>query len=70
MQQKDWLKNILRPNNMAHIKEPEGIDFIIQSSPLTDVERKEISEFIKKRKEILSHQGATKKRTKKEATAD
>jgi hypothetical protein len=28
------------------IKEPEGIDFIIQSQPLTDGERKEISEFI------------------------
>ena len=35
---------------MAHIKEPKGIDFIIQSPPLTDEERKEISEFIAKRK--------------------
>lgn len=32
---------------MAHIKEPEGIDFLIQSPPLTDQERKEISELIK-----------------------
>ncbi len=35
---------------MAHIKEPKGIDFIIQSPPLTDDERKKISEFIRKSK--------------------
>ena len=35
---------------MGHIKEPEGVDFIIQSPPLTDKERKAISEFIKKSK--------------------
>jgi hypothetical protein len=35
---------------MAHIKEPEGVDFIIQSPPLTDQERKEISELIVKMK--------------------
>ncbi len=32
---------------MAHIKEAEGIDFLIQSPPLTDQERKKISELIK-----------------------
>ena len=32
---------------MGHIKEPKGVDFIIQSKPLTDKERKEISKFIK-----------------------
>ena len=31
---------------MGHIKEPPGIDFIIQSKPLTDEERTAISEFI------------------------
>ncbi len=36
---------------MGFIKEPTGIDFIIQSEPLTDLERKEISEFIKSKKE-------------------
>lgn len=36
---------------MGHIKEPIGVDFVIQSSPLTDIERKEISEFIKMKKE-------------------
>ena len=36
---------------MGFIKEPIGIDFIIQSEPLTDAERKEISEYIKSKKE-------------------
>lgn len=36
---------------MGFIKEPTGIDFIIQSKPLTDIERKEISEYIKLKKE-------------------
>lgn len=31
---------------MGYIKEPEGVDFIIKSKPLTDKERKEISKFI------------------------
>ena len=35
---------------MGLIKEPEGVDFIIQSPPLTENERKEISEFIRSRK--------------------
>jgi hypothetical protein len=36
---------------MGFIKEPIGVDFIIQSEPLTDLERKEISEYIKSKKE-------------------
>ena len=35
---------------MGHIAEPKGVDFIIQSPPLTDKERKELSEFIEKKK--------------------
>ncbi len=35
---------------MSLIREPEGVDFIIQSPPLTDEERKEISEFIHSKK--------------------
>ena len=35
---------------MGYIKEPEGVDFIIQSKPLTDKERKEISKFIQEYK--------------------
>lgn len=31
---------------MGYIKEPKGIDFIIQSEPLTDKDRAEISKFI------------------------
>ncbi len=31
---------------MGHIKEPKGVDFIIQSEPLTDKDRAEISKFI------------------------
>lgn len=36
---------------MGHIKEPDGVDFIISGKPLTDKERKAISEFIKADKE-------------------
>lgn len=32
---------------MAHIKEPEGVDFVIESDPLTEAARQEISEFIR-----------------------
>jgi hypothetical protein len=35
---------------MNLIKEPKGVDFIIQSPPLTEKERIEISEFITARK--------------------
>jgi hypothetical protein len=47
---------------MGHIKEPEGIDFIIQSPPLTDQERKEISELIKKLKAKSSRPRISKKK--------
>lgn len=35
---------------MSYIKEPKGVDFIIQSPPYSDQERQAISEFIKKQK--------------------
>jgi len=35
---------------MGLIKEPEGVDFVIQSKPLTEKQQKELSEFIAKRK--------------------
>ncbi len=50
---------------MGLIKEPEGVDFIIQSPPLTDNERKEISEFIRIRKlqnETIVKQTISKKK--------
>ncbi len=66
-QQKACLKHILKHNKMAHIKEPKGVDFLIQSPPLTDQERKEISELIKKMKAKTPKRRIIKKRkTKKE----
>lgn len=35
---------------MGFIREPIGIDFIIQSNPLNDIERLEISEYITSKK--------------------
>jgi hypothetical protein len=43
-------KNILNLNTMGFIREPEGVDFVIQSKPLTVKQEKELSEFITKRK--------------------
>ncbi|HET7116150.1 MAG TPA: hypothetical protein VFI29_06650 [Hanamia sp.] len=48
---------------MAHIKEPDGIDFIINGKPLTDKERKAISEFIKADKEKIARQKDRKTKT-------
>ena len=31
---------------MGHIKEPKDVDFVIQSEPLTEKDRQEISKFI------------------------
>ncbi len=55
---------------MAHIKEPEGVDFIIQSPPLTDKERREISELIKKMKEKSQKSSTDKKRKAKREMAE
>jgi hypothetical protein len=41
---------------MGHIKEPDGIDFIINGKPLTEKEKKAISEFIKADKEKIVRQ--------------
>jgi hypothetical protein len=35
---------------MGFIREPEGVDFVIQSKPLTEKQEKALSEFIVKRK--------------------
>jgi hypothetical protein len=50
---------------MGFIREPEGVDFIINSVPLTDKDRKEISQYIrdyksssmelKSEKEVVRH---------------
>ena len=39
---------------MGYIKEPEGVDFVINGKPLTDKQKKEISEFIKADKKLIS----------------
>lgn len=39
---------------MGFIKEPDGVDFVIKSKPLTDKQKKEISEFIKADKQRLA----------------
>lgn len=44
---------------MGFIKEPEGVDFVIQSNPLTEKQEKELSDFIAKRKREI------KKKSKK-----
>ena len=50
---------------MNLIKEPKGVDFIIQSPPLTEQERKEISEFIASKKARKnSNQKVSKTETK------
>lgn len=53
---------------MGHIKEPENVDFVIQSDPLTDKDRKEISKYIteyKKRRLKNMTQKSKKKSQKK-----
>ena len=53
---------------MNLVKEPEGVDFIIQSPPLTDQEKKEISDFIasrKSKKNVAIRVSKEKKATKK-----
>lgn len=52
---------------MGYIKEPDGVDFIIKSKPLTDKQKKEIGEFIKADKERLAKLATrkTKARTSK-----
>jgi hypothetical protein len=47
---------------MGYIKEPDGVDFVINGKPLTDKQKKSISEFIKADKERLAN--LKKRRTK------
>lgn len=54
---------------MGLIKEPEGIDFIIKSEPLTKEQEERLSEFIAKRKqeiaEIKKNERPTKANSKR-----
>jgi hypothetical protein len=49
---------------MGFIKEPDGVDFLIQSKPLTDKQEKELSEFIAKRKLEIKEKSKKSKYTK------
>ena len=48
---------------MGHIKEPKGVDFIIQSEPLTDEERVAISEYIRNYKAKQKAKQSSRRRT-------
>lgn len=54
---------------MGHIKEPQGVDFIIESKPLTNDDRAAISDFIRnykeKQKARRSRRTTTKAKSKK-----
>lgn len=58
---------------MGHIKEPQGVDFIIESQPLTDDDRAAISEYIRsykaKPKEKQSSRRTTARTKSKKASA-
>lgn len=55
---------------MSHIKEPEGVDFLIQSPPLTEQERREISEQIRKMKAKPIRKKSTKETINKKETVE
>ncbi len=48
---------------MGYIKEPDGVDFVINGKPLTEKQQQAISEFIQADKERLKKQKARKART-------
>ena len=49
---------------MGYIKEPDGVDFVIKGKPLTDKQKKAISEFIKADKERLAKLAVRKTKTR------
>ena len=65
MQLANLLINILKANKMGHIKEPDGVDFIINGKPLTIKESLAISEFIKADKQKIAKQKLRKMQTDK-----
>ena len=54
---------------MGLIREPEGVDFIIKSRPLTKREEELLSKFIKEHKAKRLKKVPTKKRATKEKTS-
>lgn len=57
---------------MGLIREPLDVDFVVDSRPLTEEEKKTISEFIKadKAKRLLKKKRTLGKRTKKTEKTD
>jgi len=53
---------------MGHIAEPKNVDLIIESPPLSDKERKEISEFIEKLKKKKTNKPTTRRKKEKSRT--
>lgn len=51
---------------MGHIKEPKGVDFVIESDPLTEKAREEISEFIRNYKNNFKNKKAKSINTTKQ----
>lgn len=49
---------------MGLIKEPEGVDFIIKSKPLTKEQETRLSEFIAKRKQEIAEMEKHERPTK------
>lgn len=47
---------------MGHMKEPKGVDFVIKSEPLTDADRKMISEHILAYKQKKNKVSTTKRK--------
>ena len=54
---------------MGHIREPNGVDFVIASDPLTDKARQEISDFIRTYKSKTTTKKAISAKTSKPAKA-
>lgn len=52
---------------MGLIKEPKGIDFIVQSEPLTEEEKALISAFIQARKAALKKKKVKRLKAKKKS---
>jgi hypothetical protein len=52
---------------MGHVKEPKGVDFIIESEPLTNKDRQEITKFIANYKAKYHKKGSIRKKTKQPA---
>lgn len=50
---------------MGHLAEPKGVDFIIESKPMTAKEKAELAEFIKKRKSVIEKQEQLRRKRKK-----